>query len=69
MREAVAYVSANPGCAILPIAEHIGPHGSRKYGYAAVHRAAKAGLIVLSKGKGNAYSCTLPEHGPWLMQD
>ena len=45
MEEAADYVRENPGCAILPVAEAIGPHGSRRYGYAAVHRAIKAGLI------------------------
>jgi hypothetical protein len=40
---AQAYVARHPGCAILPVAEYIGP--SRRFGYAAVHRAIRAGLI------------------------
>jgi len=45
MIQATAYVRRNPGCAILPAAEWVGPHGSRQYGYRTVHRAIKAGLI------------------------
>lgn len=41
----VSLVTRNPGCAILPVAQHIGPNGSIRYGYAAVHRAIKAGRI------------------------
>jgi hypothetical protein len=42
---ATRYVAAHPGCPKLPAAEHCGPHGSRKFGYAAVDRAMRAGLI------------------------
>lgn len=42
---AVDYVREHPGCSILPVAEYVGPHGSRRYGYAIVHRAIDAGLI------------------------
>ena len=45
MIQAAAFVRANPGCAILPVAEAVGPHGSRNHGYRTVHRAIKAGLI------------------------
>jgi hypothetical protein len=45
-------VAAHPGCAILPVAEYVGPHGSRKYGYATVHRAIKAGLIRATRARG-----------------
>lgn len=55
MQAAVDFVKENPGCAILPVAEAIGPNGSRRYGYAAVHRAIKAGLIEADEGKGNKY--------------
>jgi hypothetical protein len=44
-RAVAAYVEANPGCPKLHPAEHVGPHGSRKYGYDAVNRAIRAGLI------------------------
>ncbi len=57
MIQAAAYVRANPGCAILPVAEHVGPHGSRQYGYQTVHRAIKAGLIRATI-KGGRYSLT-----------
>lgn len=59
MERAAAYVAANPGCAILPVAEHVGPHGSRKYGYATVHRAIAAGLIRAAKARGR-YTLTTP---------
>lgn len=53
MAEAADYVRRNPGTAILPVAEYVGPHGSRMYGYRTVHRALSAGLIVdRSKRKG-----------------
>lgn len=52
MQAAVDYVAAHPGCAILPVAEHVGPHGSRNYGYRTVHRAIKAGLIRATRTNG-----------------
>ncbi len=58
MQAAVNYVRANPGCAILPVAEAIGPHGSRQFGYRAVHRAIKAGLIAYTLERGR-YSLTV----------
>jgi len=45
MQEAADFVNQNPGCSMLKVAEAIGPNGSRYYGYRAVHRALKAGLI------------------------
>lgn len=36
-----------PGESMLWHAQVLGPHGSRKYGYAIVHRAHKAGIIDL----------------------
>lgn len=59
MQAAVSFVASNPGCAILPVAEAIGPNGSRKYGYAAVHRAIRAGLIRAERIRGR-YSLTVP---------
>lgn len=50
MREAAAYVALNPGCAILPVAEHVGANGPRRFGYAIVHRAIDAGLIRAERG-------------------
>lgn len=56
MLEAADIVASMPGCPILPVARAIGPRGSLKYGYAAVHRAIKAGLICYDRdGKGGAY--------------
>jgi hypothetical protein len=61
MREAAAYVALHPGCAILPAARSIAPYGRGiKFGYAAVHRAIRAGLIVAGRGVGNAYCLTPP---------
>ena len=59
MLEAAAYVSRNPGCAILPVAEFVGPHRSRNYGYRTVHRAIAAGLIVATVVRGR-YVLTAP---------
>jgi len=49
MAAAVQYVRHCGGAAtcMLEVAEAIGPHGSRQYGYAAVHRAIRAGLLRL----------------------
>lgn len=55
MLAAVAYVAAHPGCAILPVAEHVGPYGSRKYGYRTVHRAIDAGLISFTRISGRYF--------------
>ena len=60
MQEAVDFVKENPGCAILPVAQHIGPNGSVQYGYRAVHRAIEAGLIQAKPGKRKGtYSLTV----------
>lgn len=56
MEAAVAYVAEHPGCAILPVAEHVGPHGSRCYGYRTVHRCIAAGLLRAERGPRNAYA-------------
>lgn len=56
MKEAAGFVRENPGCAILPVAEAVGPNGSRRYGYAIVHRAIRAGLIrVVGEGPRGGY--------------
>jgi len=39
------YVSRHPGCAKLPAARYVGPHGSVQYGYRTVDRAIASGLI------------------------
>lgn len=50
MQEALAYIAEHPGTAILPVAEHVGPHGSRQFGYRAVHRLLDAHLVVNVSG-------------------
>lgn len=55
MAQAVAYVRKHPGCSILPVAERVGPNGSRKFGYRTVHRAIRAGLIRATKDKAGRY--------------
>ncbi len=40
------YVEAHPGCRAIGCARTVGPHGSLRFGYRAIHRAAKANLIV-----------------------
>ena len=60
MQQAVTFVAAHPGCAILPVALAIRPHHQAGHtcGYAAVHRAIKAGLIQAARS-GNVYSLTV----------
>lgn len=50
-----AYVCAHPGVSKLQVAQRVGPNGSTMYGYNAVDRAIRAGLIRAEKGKGNSY--------------
>lgn len=57
MIQAAEFVRANPGCAILPVAEAVGPNGSRNYGYRTVHRAIRAGMIRATISNGR-YSLT-----------
>lgn len=59
MRLAVDYVRQHPGCAILPVAKAVGPHGSLKYGYRIVHRAIKAGLIKATRTH-HSYQLEIP---------
>lgn len=51
MAQATDYVSRHPGCAMLPVARYVGPHGSIKFGYRTVRRAIKAGLIQAERAK------------------
>lgn len=46
MRDALEYIRNHPGTAILPVAEYVGPNGSRQFGYRTVHRLINAGLVV-----------------------
>jgi len=61
MKEVVAFVRQNPGCAKLPAAEHVGPHGSRRYGYEIVDRAIRAQLICAERNDCR-YSLYVNEH-------
>lgn len=45
MAMVAAFVAHNPGLSMLAAARHVGPNGSIKYGYEAVHRAIDAGLV------------------------
>jgi hypothetical protein len=58
MQAAVEYVAAHPGCAILPVAKAVGPHGSAQFGYRSVHRAIKARLLVATRANGR-YALTV----------
>lgn len=49
MLDAQEYVRDHPGCTIRRVARATGPHGSTKYGYAAVHRAIRAGLLTFTR--------------------
>lgn len=68
MRAAVEYVAENPGCPKLPVARAIGPHGSTKFGYEAVDRAMRAGLIEHRGGMAGTYSLYVTEKGETLIQ-
>ena len=59
MTLAQEYVRENPGCCIPPVAEAVGPNGSRQYGYRTVHRAIDAGLIDAVKARGR-YTLMVP---------
>jgi hypothetical protein len=61
MLAAWRYVQEHPGCPILPVAEAVGPHGSRKFGYRSVHRAISAGLIMAARDSRGRYSLTAEE--------
>lgn len=60
MLSAVAFVAANPGCAILPVAKHlhVGARSGRNnaLGYNPVHRAIKAGLIRAERSARGCYA-------------
>jgi hypothetical protein len=45
MRVAADYVAGHPGCTKMAAAAAAGPNGSLRFGYAAVDRAIRAGLI------------------------
>lgn len=50
-------VARCPGCYMIEPARRVGPNGSLRFGYATVHRAARAGLIEIrySRGRGRCY--------------
>ena len=56
MHAARDYVAAHPGCCKLPAAEAVGPHSSRRYGYAIVDRAIRAGMIDATRGASGRYT-------------
>jgi hypothetical protein len=61
MKEALTVVEANPGCCKLLVARAIAPRGSGgglgiQYGYRAVDRAIRAGLIVIGAGSKRRYN-------------
>jgi hypothetical protein len=61
MKAAVAAVAAAPGCPKIVPARAAGPHGSLKYGYQAVDRAIRAGLIRAEPGpRGYRLTVTAP---------
>ena len=62
MMEAVAFVAHHEGCPILPVAEAVGPNGSRNYGYRTVHRAINAGLLDYTISS-RTYALTVTDAG------
>lgn len=59
MQDALRYIANHPGTAILPVAEYVGPNGSRKYGYATVHRLLKTDLVVNLSSRHGRYELTV----------
>lgn len=45
MAQAIGYVRANPRCTKMAAAQHVGPNGSLRFGYAIVDRAINAGFL------------------------
>jgi hypothetical protein len=45
MAVAIDFVRDNPRCTKMAAAEHVGPNGSLRFGYAIVDRAINAGFI------------------------
>lgn len=58
MTAAAEFVAANPGCTKMAAADAIGPNGSRRYGYSAVDRAIRAGLVTASQN-ARGYALTV----------
>lgn len=58
MRAAATYVQLHPGCTKWAAAVYAfgRKQGARQYGYAAVNRAIKAGLIRAEKPNGRRYA-------------
>jgi hypothetical protein len=56
MHAALDYVLDNPGCCKLAVAEAVGPYSSRRYGYAIVDRAIKAGMINATRSECGRYT-------------
>lgn len=52
MQRVTAYVKKNPGQSMWDVARSVGPNGSSRYGYAAIHRAARAGLVTIDPRPG-----------------
>lgn len=58
MTAAAEFVAVNQGCTKMAVADTIGPNGSRRYGYDAVNRAIRAGLIEATQGR-RGYALTV----------
>lgn len=59
MAAVTSYVEQHPGCLKVEAARAVGPHGSTKYGYAAVDRALRAKLIELRPVSDGRYAGAL----------
>lgn len=62
MRQLESYVRAHPYCSIRQAVVTIYSEYALRFGYNAMHRAAKAGLVVLRRNVSTGvYSCMSPE--------
>jgi hypothetical protein len=69
MLDVVRYVEDHPGTSILSVAEHVGPHGSRQFGYRTVHRAIQKGLVRYERVRGRYKLYPVKTAGPMRGRD
>ena len=57
MQQVAEFVKANEGCLMIEAAREVGPHGSLRYGYAAIHRAIAGWLLGEMELQGGSWKC------------
>lgn len=69
MELSAAYVASHPDCAMIDVAQFVGPNGSLRYGYAIVHRALDMGLIVMTGRRNGRSVLRVPAQIPCSEHD